>query len=128
MKKTKNFTYKAVKPIIPQSSKNFKYDNGLDIRPIINPAHQSMYDKDENKYQQFVFLNDADIEKLGDFHVTDFFVDIKKKRGEIWLFINDVYLVLSDLNPKIIEELQCKRLDFCFFKDDKTFITAFRLQ
>jgi len=127
MKKTKKFTYKPVKTIIPQSSKNLKYDNGLDIKPIVNPAHQSMYLKENNKFQQFIYLSDSDIEKLGDLYVEDFFVDIKKKRGEIWLFVNDLYLVLSDLNTKIIEELQMKRLDFCFFKEDKTFITAFRL-
>jgi hypothetical protein len=127
MKKTKNFTYKPVKPIIPQSSKNLKYDNGLDIRTIVNPAHQSMYNKEEDKFQQFIFLTDADIEKLGELYVNDYFIQMKKKRGEIWLFINDVYLVLSDLNVKIIEELQKKKLDFCFFKEDKTFITGFRL-
>jgi hypothetical protein len=127
MKKAKPFTYKPITPIIPQSSKNLKYDNGLDIKPIVNPAHQSMYLKEENKFQQFIYLSDKDIEKLGNFYVEDFFVDVKKKRGEIWLFINDIYLVLSDLNIKIIEELQKKKLDFCFFKEDKTFITAFRL-
>lgn len=127
MKNKKNFTYKPVKPIIPQSSKNLKYDNGLEIKPIVNPAHQSMYNQEENKFQQFIYLTDSDIKKLGELIVSDFFVDIKKKRGEIWLFINDVYLVLSDLNIKIIEELQKKKLDFCFFKEDKTFITGFRL-
>jgi hypothetical protein len=124
MKKPKKFTYK---PVIPQSSMNLRYDNGLSIKPIVNPAHQSMYLKEENKFQQFIFLTDSDIQKLGDLVVTDYFIDVKKKRGEIWLFINNVYLVLSDLNLKIIEELQNKRLDFCFFKEDKTFITGFRL-
>lgn len=107
---------------------NFKFDNGLPVKPIVNPAYQAKYSKEQNQYQLHIFLNHDDFQQVKDIEISGYACEIINKRGNIWLFINDLYLVLGDLNVKIIEELQNKKLDFCFFNENKEFIKGVRLE
>jgi hypothetical protein len=107
---------------------NFKFDNGLPVKPIINPAYQAKYSKEQDQYQLHIFLSKEEAEKIEDIEIEGYACEIINKRGNIWLIINDLYLVLGDLNVKIIEELQNKKLDFCFFNEENAFIKGVRLE
>ncbi len=107
---------------------NFTYDNGLPTKPIINPAYQAMYSESTKQYALYIYIENEDLKDLGELVIEGYLSRNNNDKSEIWLFIQDVYLVLGNLNAKIIEELKNKQLAFCFFKDDKTFIKGIKLE
>lgn len=107
---------------------NFTYDNGLPTKPIINPAYQAMYSESTKQYALYIYLEEEELNDLGEIEIEGYLSRNNNDESEIWLFIKDVYLVLGNLNAKIIEQLKNKNLGFCFFKDDKTFIKGIKLE
>jgi hypothetical protein len=107
---------------------NFTYDNGLPTKPIINPAYELYKIKNENTHMLYIYLDNEDLKDLGEIVIEGYLSRNNNDKSEIWLFIQDVYLVLGNLSAKIIEELKNKKLAFCFFKEDKTFIKGIKLE
>ncbi len=107
---------------------NFKYDNGLPTKPIINPSYQEMFYETENMYVVFINFKNIELKELGDLKIDGYFYEEDKELGEIWLFINDKYLVMNNLSAKIIKEFENKNLGFAFFKEDGNLIKSIKIK
>ncbi len=104
---------------------NFKFDNGLPTKPIIAPDYDTGYSKEENFYALSMYFSDEDLENLGDCNIDSIYTS--KELNELWILINDNYVVFGDLDGKIISEAENKKLVYYFLKTDETFITGIRL-
>lgn len=104
---------------------NFTFDNGLPTKPIIAPDYDTGYSKEENFYALSMYFSDEDLENLGDCNIDSIYTS--KELNELWILINDNYVVLGDLDGKIISEAENKKLVYYFLKTDETFITGIRL-
>ena len=105
---------------------NFKFDNGLPTKPIINPSYDIGYNEEEKYYALSMYLTEEDLKQLEDLEIED--LNYSEQLHEIWLTVNDKYIVLNEISDKIINELSNKKLVFCFFKEDKTFIYGLKLE
>lgn len=103
----------------------FKFDNGLPTKTIINPAYD-ICAYDDNTYALYVYLSEENIRDLGKIEIRGYANSLSNK--EIWFFINDKYLVLGNINDKIIEELNNARLAICFYNKNKDFIKGIKLE
>lgn len=103
---------------------NFKFDNGLPTKPIINPAYKTGYCKEENFYALSMYLTEDDLKQLGDLNITD----LNWGKSELWLTINNCYVVFGNLNDKIIEEIKNKKLVYYFFTENNKFIDGVQLE
>lgn len=104
----------------------FKFDNGLPTKPIINPAYDIGYNEEEKYYALSMYLTEDDLKQLGNLEVED--LNYSEELHEIWLTINDKYVVFNEISDKIINELSNKKLVFCFFKEDNTFIYGLKIE
>ncbi len=104
---------------------NFSFDNGLPTKPIIVPDYDIGYSKEEKFYALSMYFSDDDVDSLGDYNIKSIYTS--KELNELWLLINDHYVVFGDLDDKIIEEAENKKLVYYFFKSDETFITGIRI-
>ncbi len=107
---------------------NFKFDNGLPTKPIVSPEYKTMFSESENTHVIFINLKNKELEDLGNLKIEGYFYENDNETGEIWLFINDKYLVIENLNVKIIEEFENKNLGFAFFKEDKSLIKSIKIK
>ena len=104
---------------------NFKFDNGLPTKPIINPAYDICVYED-NTYALYVYLSEENLKDLGDLTISGYARSTLNK--EIWFFINEKYLVLANINDKIIDELDNENLAICFYSKNKEFIKGIKLE
>ncbi len=102
----------------------FKFDNGLPTKPIINPAYKTGYCKEDDFYALSMYFTKEDLEKLGDLDIKDVYFS----KDELWLTINDCYVVFGNLNDRIINEVKNKKLVYYFFTDDNHFINGVQLE
>lgn len=93
----------------------------MPVKPIIAPKYSECLLED-NSNTLFVYLNDVEIEKLQDIKATTSYCI----NNEIWLDINEIYLVLSDVSAKIIKDFINKKINIYFFKEDKSFIKGIK--
>lgn len=90
---------------------NFKFDNGLDVKPIISTTCSQEYAPDEGFYfLEIYFLKKEEV--LQNFNLSG--VYYFKDTNELWLLIDGVYIVITDILDIIISELENKRL-VCYF-------------
>lgn len=107
---------------------NFKFDNGLPTKQIVSPEYQEMFYELENVYVIFINLKNKELDELQNLKIDGYFCEEKNGVGEIWLFINDKYLVIENLNAKIIEEFENKTLGFAFFREDGGLIKSIKIK
>ncbi len=105
---------------------NFTFDNGLPTKPIINPAYKTGFAEKENFYVLAMYLTDKDLFNLGDLDIIELFVFDKEK--EIWLVINDHYVVFDEITDRIIKASKNKKLVYYFFKENGDFIKGTQLE
>jgi len=105
---------------------NFTYDNGLPTKPIINPAYSTGYAEKENFHVLAMYLTNEDIQKLNDLSIKKFHVFEKEK--QIWLVINEHYVVFDEITDKIINEAKNYKLVYCFYKENGDFIKGTQLE
>jgi hypothetical protein len=106
----------------------FKFDNGLTTKPMVSPEYKTMFSESENTHILFINLKNKEIEELQNLNIDGYFYEEKNGVGEIWLFINDKYLVMENLDAKIIEEFENKRLGFAFFREDGSLIKSIKIK
>ncbi|NCQ51797.1 hypothetical protein GW796_07880 [archaeon] len=104
---------------------NFTFDNGLPTKPIIAPDYDVGYSKEEKFYALSMYFSNEDLETLEDCNIDSIYTS--KELKELWILINNHYVVFGDLDDKIIEEAENKKLVYYFFKSDETFITGIRI-
>ena len=105
---------------------NFTYDNGLPTKPIINPAYSTGYDEKENFHVLAMYLTNEDIQKLKTLSIAELFVFAEEK--QIWLAINNYYVVFDEITDKIINEAINKSLVYCFYEENGIFIKGTKLE
>lgn len=103
---------------------NFKFDNGLPTKPIINPAYVIGYNKEDKFYALSMYFTEKDLKQLDDLDIDDVYFS----KDELWLSINDYYVVFGNLSDKIINEVKNKKLVYYFFREDNTFIDGVQLE
>lgn len=102
----------------------FKFDNGLPTKPILSPNFEIGYLRKDNLYALSIYFSELDLKKLESLDIKDVYFS----SNELWLTMNDHYIVFSNLDDIIIEAVKNKKLVYYFFKDDKTFIDGVQLE
>jgi hypothetical protein len=103
----------------------FTYDNGLPTKPIINPAYSTGYAKKENFPILSMYLTDEDLDKLGDLSIKALYPSAEL--NQIWLDINEHYVVLDEVPAKIIKSAKEKELVYFFHKENSGFIKGTKI-
>lgn len=102
---------------------NFKLENGLLLKPLIEPEHKYMKEAITNKKALVIYLNEEEYSLL-DFtkspHVHVFF-----DRKEIVIEIKDYYVVVNEVPSKFLEYVEKAQASYTFFKKDSTFIISY---
>ena len=100
---------------------NFKFDNGLLVKPIIECESSVGYSEEYKSYVLSVYINNnEDILALNNFIISSFVVFLEKR--ELWLSIEDYYLVFNIDNDIILNKAKNKELIFYFFNKKKEFL------
>ncbi len=102
---------------------NFSYDNGLPTKPIINPSYKTGYSEKNNFHVLSMYLNEEDLSNLGGLDIKQVFIFEK----EIWLAIDNHYVVFGNVPNLIILEAKNKKLVYYFYKENGTFIDGVRV-
>ena len=93
---------------------NFKLENGLLLKPLIEPEHKYMKEAITNKKALVIYLNEEEYSLL-DFtkspHVHVFF-----DRKEIVIEIKDYYVVVNEVPSKFLEYVEKAQASYTFFK------------
>ncbi len=105
---------------------NFSYDNGLPTKPIINPTYSTGYAEKEKFHVLAMYLTEEDLKALNNLSITKFYVFEKEK--QIWLVINEHYVVFDEITDKIITEAKCYKLVYLFYKENGDFIKGTQLE
>lgn len=105
---------------------NFTYDNGLPTKPIINPAYEIGYAEKENFHVLAMYLTDEDLNVLSDLSISKFYVFEKER--QIWLVINEHYVVFDEITDIILNEAKNYKLVYCFYKENGNFIKGTQLE
>lgn len=99
---------------------NFKFDNGLPVKPIINPAYETGYSEEDQFYVLSMYLTDEDLKKLENLNIEGFTYSLDKK--EIWLLINEHYVVFGEVSDIIIRAFDKRNVAFYYLKENGEFI------
>lgn len=103
---------------------NFTFDNGLPTKPIIAPEYNISFSEKNNAQALCMYFSDKDLKELGDLDIKDVYFS----KDELWLTINENYVVFEDLNDKIINEVKNKKLIYYFFrKEDNSFLKGTKI-
>ncbi|NCP98442.1 hypothetical protein GW796_10790 [archaeon] len=71
-----------------------------------------------------MYFTEKDLKQLDDLDIDDVYFS----KDELWLSINDYYVVFGNLSDKIINEVKNKKLVYYFFREDNTFIDGVQLE
>jgi hypothetical protein len=96
---------------------NFQFENGLPIKPLLQPSYEIWFSEKVNKYGITVIIKD-------DFKVNDFTLsnisyhntDVKSK--DIWIHLPDCYLVIKEINNSIVEIMKKDGIGIIFINED----------
>lgn len=105
---------------------NFKFDNGLPTKTLVAPTYDTGFSEEKNVYALSMYFTDDELIKVEDLIILNFY--IFDKNNELWLELKNSYIVFENLSDKIIEEARKRKLIYCFFKDDETFIDGIILE
>lgn len=105
---------------------NFTYDNGLPTKPIINPAYDAGYSKEKNLYVLTIYLTNEDLIQLGKISIEKLF--FFEDEQQLWLEINNKYVVFGKVPDKIIKQAKEKELIYFFRKENGEFIKGTKIE
>ena len=97
-----NNEQKEIKPTL--------FDNGLPIRPIMTPPFETTPKKDNQKATIRLYLLPEQIALLGNLSVD--FVAHSTIYKEIWVAMNNHYLVFSNVPLELVENAGKNEIDF----------------
>lgn len=93
-----------------QKIKPTLFENGLPIRPIIKPLFETIPQKDKPKAQITIFLLKEEVQLLGNLSID--FVAHSNEAREIWVAINNHYVVFENVPIQLIENASKNQIEF----------------
>ena len=101
---------------------NFQLPNGLPVKTILTPPFDFVHSSKTNEYGIYITFSQLELKDINQIDIIEF----KIYNNDIWIILKNHYIVLYNLNDKIIQELKNKNLGFCFFNLNKEFIKGFK--
>lgn len=101
---------------------NFKFENGLPIKPIIYPNFE-IIEYEDHSLGFHIYLEEQNMNN-NYFNIEHYAVNDK----EVLISLNLNHIILSNLPNEIITMAKNKKIPFCFFKLDNTFINGIKLK
>lgn len=101
---------------------NFQLENGLPYKPILTPKFKLVQSTTSKEYGIYITLTMEELNTINLININQY----KLFNKELWLMFDNSYIVLSEFDDKIIEEIQNNNLIFCFFNEQNEFIEGFR--
>lgn len=102
----------------------FKFDNGLPTKPIITPNYSISFSEKNNAHALCMYFSNDELKDLDDLDIKEVYFS----KNELWLTINDNYVVFGNLNDKIISEIKNKKLIYYFFRnEDDSFLKGTKI-
>ena len=102
-----------------KTSFNFKYDNDLPAKPIIECTYEFGYSKEQNIYGLCIYLDNYSINILNDISINGYYL---LQNNTLCLLVNESYIILENLDDLLIKELKNKNLYFYFFDKNREFL------
>lgn len=103
---------------------NFQLENGLPYKPILSPDFRFVHSKKTNEFGIYINFSNSQLDEIISLEVIGF----KLENNDFWIILNNCYIVLYNLNDKIMNELQRNNIVFCFFDDNEKFLNGFKLE
>lgn len=98
---------------------NFKLENGLPFKPMIEPEHQYFYSKDETEMLCNISLTNEELITIGDVkNIASLKTDLEN--FAFFLDINDKYIVIQNVPKEIIQSRLEGKLSFQLYKKGNT--------
>lgn len=95
---------------------NFKLENGLPFKPMIEPEHKYYYTKDKTEIICSIYLTDNELLKLGEIQKIKATTDYNN--SVMFLDVNDKYIIIQMVPSKILEAKKNEKLNFQFYKKE----------
>lgn len=115
-----SFKKEEGKPIIF----NFQLENGLPVKPIINPPFDVLKNKKDSTLSIHVYLTTENISLIQSFSINDIYIENEKN---IWIILKNGYIVLHKLPDMIISSIKNKNIIIGFLDTNKNIISQFKI-
>lgn len=103
---------------------NFQLENGLPIKPILNPPFDVFKNKKDSTLSIHIYLTTENISLIHSFSINDIYVENEKN---IWIIFKNGYIVLHKLPDVIIDSIKNKNIIIGFFDTNKNIIFQFKI-
>lgn len=100
---------------------NFQLENGLPYKTILSPNFKFVHSKKTDEFGIYITFSNNELIELN-------IIDFKLFNNDFWIILNNHYIVLYNLNDKIMNELNKNNLVFCFFDENEKFLNGFKLE
>lgn len=104
---------------------NFQFENNLPIKPILNPKFKLVQSTTTKEFGIYITFTKNDQNTINSIDILNYKLF---NNNEFWLILKNCYIVLTEFNAKIIQEIQNNNLVFCFFNENNEFIEGFKLE
>ena len=102
---------------------NFQLPNGLPVKTILTPPFDFVHSSKTNEYGIYITFSQLELKDINKIDIIEF----KIYNNDIWIILKNHYIVLYNLNDKIMNELNKNNLVFCFFDENEKFLTGLKL-
>jgi hypothetical protein len=103
---------------------NFQLENGLSVKPILNPPFDVFKNKKDSTLSIHIYLTTENISLIQSFSINDIYVE---KEKNIWIILENGYIVLHKLPDTIISSIKNKNIIIVFFDTNKNIISQFKI-
>ena len=103
---------------------NFQLENGLPVKPILNPPFDVLKNKKDSTLSIHVYLTTENISLIQSFSINDIYIENEKN---IWIILKNGYIVLHKLPDIIISSIKNKNIIIGFFDTNKNIISQFKI-
>lgn len=95
---------------------NFKLENGLPFKPMIEPEHKYYYTKNKTEIVCSINLTDSEILNIGE--IKKVVANVDNDHAAIFLEVNDKYVLIQNVPRQVLEAKQEGRLTYQFYKKE----------
>ena len=85
---------------------NFQLPNGLPVKTILTPPFDFVHSSKTNKYEIYITFSQLELKDINKIDIIEF----KIYNNDIWIILKNHYIVLYNLNDKIMNELNKNNL------------------